>query len=64
MMQVDYGRGEGHVMVQAVGVEITKVKDTIDTKVDKRQPLWDKLDGLGISYKKNMSKAKLEGLLK
>ena len=33
-------------------------------KIDKRQPLWDELDLLGIEYKKNLSYNNLQKLLK
>ncbi len=62
MMVVDYGRGEGNVIVQQTGAE-SKIVAVEEKKLDARQPLWDKLDEAGISYKKNMSKAKLEELL-
>jgi hypothetical protein len=62
MMKVNYGRGEPDVIVQATGAEITPVVE--EKNVDSRQELWDKLDADGIEYKKNMSKSKLEALLK
>ena len=60
--------------VKVVGAEVTDVVPTqedpenlVETpkvkKVDARQPLWDELTEKGISFKKNLSKAKLEALL-
>jgi len=48
------------IEVDVVGVEVTPV----EKKQDSRQSLWDELDELEVDYKKNMSKSKLEELLK
>lgn len=49
-------------VVNNIGAEVKVVEELV--KVDARQELWDELDAKGIEYKKNMSKAKLESLLK
>ena len=61
-MTVDYGRGEGNVVIQGViGAEVIQMKEV--AKVDARQKLWDELTEKNIPFKKNMSKSKLENLL-
>ena len=60
-MVANYGRGEPHVNLNMIGVEAVPVK--VKKKVDARTELFNELDKLGIEYKKNMSKAKLEELL-
>ena len=62
-MMVAGEKGNTPRVVQADGIEIKEVKPTVEPKVDARQPLWDELSDRGISFKKNMSKAKLEELL-
>ena len=60
-MMVVGERGTKPRVVHAEGIEIKEVIP--EAKVDARQSLWDELDTKGISYKKNMSKSKLEELL-
>ena len=60
-MVANYGRGEPHVNLNMIGAEVVPVE--VEKKADARAELFYELDKLGIKYKKNMSKAKLEELL-
>ncbi len=77
-MTVNNGRGLGHEIVQADGMEVIRTDKVLEAevvkdieavtpikgkKVDKRQKLWDELDEMEIPYKKNMSAKKLRELL-
>jgi hypothetical protein len=60
-MVVNYGRAEPHVNLSMIGAEVVPAE--VEKKADARQVLWDLLDEADISYKKNMSKVKLQELL-